>query len=123
MLLAQLLDDLRSRRGLVPEDPAAGLVHERVDHLEGEAVRVRGQRLRGDDAHQLPVPGRRVLALRALEQPPGDRGRPGLGRATLEGLDVSEPECLEVGQVEPADGARDVAQGVGALVAELGRVG
>ena len=66
-------------------------------------------------------PGRRVLALRALEQPAGDRRRARLRRAALERLDVAEAERLEVRQVEAADGARDVAERVGALVAVLGR--
>ena len=63
VLLAQLLDDLRPRRCLVPEHAAPGLVHERVDHVVWEAMGVRRHRLRRDDAHQLPVPGRRVLPL------------------------------------------------------------
>ena len=112
VLLAELLDDLRPRGRLVPEHAPPGAVHERVDHLEREAVRIGRKRLRRDDPHQLPVAGRRVLALRALEEPARDRGRARLRRAALERLDVSEAECLEVGQVEPADGARDVPQGV-----------
>ena len=66
---------------------------------------------------------RRVLAARALEQPAGDRRRAGLRRAALERLDVPEPERLESRQVEAADRARDVAERVRALVAEVGRVG
>ena len=79
-----------------------------------------GNGVRRDDAHQLPVAGGRVLALRALEQAAGDRGRTRLRRAALERLDVAEPERLEVRQVEAADGARDVAERVGALVPVLG---
>ena len=75
VLLAELLDDLRPRRRLVADHAARGAVHERVDHVVREAVRVRRQRLRRDDPHQLPVAERRVLALRALDQPAGDRGR------------------------------------------------
>ena len=108
--------------GLVAEHAAAGAVHERVDHVVREAVRVGRERRRRDDAHQLPVAGRRVLALRALEQPAGDRRRARLRRAALERLDVAEPERLEVRQVEAADGARDVAERVGALVAVFGGV-
>ena len=40
VLLAELLDDLGPRGGPVAEDAAAGLVHERVDHVVREAVRV-----------------------------------------------------------------------------------
>ena len=44
VLLAELLDDLRARRRLVAEHAAAGAVHERVDHVVREAVRVRRHR-------------------------------------------------------------------------------
>src|SRR4029453_12344375 len=40
VLLAELLDDLRPRRGLVADHAAARLVHERVDHVVREAVRI-----------------------------------------------------------------------------------
>ena len=96
VLLAELLDDLRPRGRLVAEHAAAGPVHERVDHVVREAVRVGRERRGRDDAHQLPVAGRRVLALRALEQAAGDRGRAGLRRAALERLDVAEAERLQV---------------------------
>ena len=122
MLLAELLDDLRAARGLVPEHAAAGAVHERVDHLVREAVRVGRHRLGRDDAHQLPVARRRVLALRTLEQPSGDRGGPGLRRAPFQRLDVAEPERFQRRQVEAADGAGDVGEGVRPRVTELGSV-
>src|SRR4029453_3692447 len=112
VLLAQLLDDLRARRGLVAEDAATGLVHERVDDLVREAVRIRRERRRRDDAHELPVAGRLVLALRARGEAPRGGGRIGLRRAPLERLDVAEAERLEVRQVEAAHGARDVAERV-----------
>ena len=79
--------------------------------------------MRRDDAHQLPVAGRRVLALRALDEPPGDRRRARLRRTALERLDVAEAERLEARQVEAADRARDVAERVGSLVAVVGGVG
>jgi hypothetical protein len=119
VLLAQLLDDLRARRGLVAENAATGLVHERVDDLVRKAVRVRRERRRRDDTHQLPVAGGGVLALRTLEQPAGDRWSPGLRRAAFERHDVAETECLEVREVEPADRLRDVAERVRALVPVL----
>ena len=40
-------------------------------------------------------------------------------RAALHRLDVPEPESLERGQVETADGTGDVGESVGPLVAEL----
>ena len=74
---------------------------------------------RRDDAHQLPVPGGRVLALRALDEAARERGRAGLRRTALERLDVAEPERLEVRQVEAAHGAGDVPERVRPLVAVL----
>ena len=50
---------------------------------------------------------------------PATAGAPACGGTALERLDVAEAERLQVRQVEPADGARDVAERVGALVAEL----
>ena len=123
VLLPQLLDDLRPRRGPVAQHAAAGPVHEGIDHLEREAVRVRGQRLGGDDAHHLPVSERRVLSLRALDQPPGDGRCAGHGRAALQRLDVAEPERLQVWQVEAADRLGDVPERVRAFISELGRIG
>ena len=122
VLLAELLDDLRPARRDVAEHAAPGLVHERVDHLVGEPVRVGRHRLRGQDPHQLPVAGRRVLAARALDEPARDRRRARLRRAAEQRLDVAEPERLERRQVEAADGPREVAERVRALVAEVGRV-
>ena len=122
MLLAELLDDVGARRRLVPEHAAARLVHERVDHVVREPVRVRRHRGRRDDAHQLPVARRRVLALRPFEQPPGDRRRARLGRAALQLHHVPEAESLERGQVETTDGAGHVAERVRPLIAELGRI-
>ena len=123
VFLAELLDDLRPAGGHVADDAVAGAVHERVDHLVGEAVRVGRHRLRRDDAHQLPVAGRRVLAARALEQTAGDGRRARLRRAALERLDVPEPERLQRRQVETAHGTRDVAERVRALVAVVAGVG
>ena len=122
VLLAELLDDLRAGSGLVSEHPAPRPVHERIDHLVRKAVRVGRKRRRGDDPHHLPVPRRGVLPLGALDEPPGDSGSSRLRRASLERHDVPEPERLQVGQVEAADCACDVAERVRALVAVIGGV-
>ena len=122
VLLAELLDDLGPGGGLVAEHAAARAVHERVDHLVREPVRIGRERCRRDDAHQLPVTGGRVLPLRPLEQPARDRRRVGLRRAALERLDVAEAERLQVRQVEPADRSGDVPERVRALVTAVGRV-
>jgi hypothetical protein len=61
VLLAELLNDLSSGRRLVPEHAAARAMHERIDHVVRKSLRVRRQRPRRHDAHQFPVPCRRVL--------------------------------------------------------------
>src|SRR5919206_2597258 len=94
VLLPQLLDDLGARGSLVSEHPPPRLVHEGVDHVVREAMRIGGERLCGDDPHVLPVAGRSVLPLRALDESTGDRRGPGLRRAALEWLDVAETERL-----------------------------
>jgi hypothetical protein len=66
--------------------------------------------------------GCRVLSLRPFEQPARDGRRTRLRRASLERLHVSEPERLEVGEIEAADRTRDVAQRVRSLVAVVARV-
>ena len=119
MLLAELLDDLRPGRGLVPEHAPSRAVHERVDHVVRKAVRVRRERRRRDDPHHLPVPCRRVLPLGALDEAPCDGRSSGLRRASLQRHDVPEAERLEVGQIEAADRPGDVAERVRALVAVI----
>ncbi len=67
--------------------------------------------------------GGRVLALRPLDESAGNGRRARLRGAALERLDVAETERLEAGQVQPSHRARDVAEGVGPLVAVVRRVG
>ena len=122
VLLAQLLDDLRPGRRLVAEHAATGSVHERIDHVVRKAMRIRRHRLRRDNAHQLPVAGRRVLALRPLDQPTRHGRRAGLRRTALERRDVAEPERLEVRQVQPADGPGHVSERVRPFVAVFGGI-
>ena len=119
VLLAELLDDLGARRRLVAEHAARRRVHERVDDVVREAVRVRRQGLRRDDAHHLPVAERRVLPFERSSSRPATAGAPCMGATPSSGRDVAEPERLHGRQVETADGARDVAEGVRALVSEL----
>src|SRR5215210_9475787 len=92
VLFPQLLDDLGPGGGLVAEDAATRAVHEGIDDLEWEAVRIRWHRLRRHDAHELPVAGCRVLAARPFDQAARDRGSAGLRRTALQRLDVSKPE-------------------------------
>jgi hypothetical protein len=62
VLLAELLDDLRPRRGDVPEHPPADRPLERLDDLRREPFGVQGERTVEPDPHHLPVPRGGVLA-------------------------------------------------------------
>jgi hypothetical protein len=68
------------------------------------------------------VAGRRVLALRPLDEPSRDRRRPRLRRAAFERLDIAQTERFEGRQVEPSDGVRDVRKCVRPFVPELRRI-
>src|SRR3954454_20925904 len=85
-------------------------------------MRIGRERRGREHAHELPVARRRVLALRPLDEPPGDGRCTGLRRATFERLDVPEPERLEARQVEPSHCSRHVAERVGPYVAVVGCV-
>ena len=122
VLRAEVVDHRGAAVGPVAQDAAAGAVDQLVEDLVREAVRVRAQRARRDDAHQLPVAGDRVLARPERVQPPVDdavRRR----RHARQRHDVAEPEALQDRQVEPAGGLGDVAERVRARVAVVGRVG
>ena len=68
------------------------------------------------------MPCRRVLALGAFEQTARHRRRAGLRGTAFQRFDVAEAEGLQVREVETSYGARNVAEGVGALVAVFGGV-
>jgi len=123
MFLAELQNDLSDGGDLVAQNASTRPVHERVDHIVREAVRIRRHRLRCHDAHQLPVAGRRVLALRPLDQATCDVRRAGLRPTTFERLDVSEAEPLETREVDAADRARDPSEPFRALVTAFRRIG
>ena len=97
-------------------------MHERIDHVMREAVRIRRHRLGRHDAHQLPVAGGRVLSLRTLPQAAGDRRRARLRRASEQRLDVAETESFEIRKVQSADRARDVSQRVRTFIAVVGGI-
>ena len=99
VLLAELLDDLRPGR-LVAEHAARGGVHERVDHVVREAVGIRRQGLRRDDAHHLPVAERRVFPLGALEAA-RHRGRTSIGATPSSGATLPSPSASIAGRSRP----------------------
>ena len=118
VLRAQLLDDLGPGSGAVPEPPQTGLALERAHHLGGEPVGIRGERLLEPHPHHLPVTGGRVLAKRHFGAPPPRGGRRGVTGAPGDLRDVPETPRLQIRQVQAADSARGVAEGVRADVAE-----
>ena len=67
-----------------------------------------------------PASGTEII--QELGEAAGDRRRPRLRRAALQGLDVSEAESFHCRQVEATDGAGDVPEGVRPLVTELTRI-
>ncbi len=121
VLAAEVVDHRRAAVGAVAEDAAAGGVAQRVEHLGREAVGIRAQRDRRDDAHQLPVPGDRVLARAERVQAAVEHALR-RGRDADERDDVAEPEPPEHRQVEPAGRLGDVAERVGARVPVVGGV-
>ena len=62
MLRAVLCDDLGAGPGSVRQNAAARRLAEGLEHFLGEAVGIGGQRIRGNDARDLPVADRGVLA-------------------------------------------------------------
>lgn len=60
---AIIQDDLRAGIGAVAEHTAPSGLCESVEHLCREAIRIRRQRMIGNQARDLPVPGCRILAL------------------------------------------------------------
>ena len=87
--------------GLFPEHSATGAVHERVDDVVREPVRVGRERRRRDDAHVLPMAGRRVLALRAREKPAGDGRGPRLRGQPSSGITFPRPSASRLGRSRP----------------------
>ena len=116
MLLAEARDDLRARRGLVPQDPMPDRPLERLHDLEEESVGIQGEGLIQADAHHLPVPGGRVLAGGAFDRPSVRRARVRPGGDPLDAREQAETERLQRRRVDAADGPRRVPQGVGTLV-------
>jgi hypothetical protein len=105
----------------VAEDAAPGGVAQCIQHVGREAVGIRAQRDRRDDAHQLPVPGDRVLARAERMQAAVEHALRRRGDAG-ERDDVAEPEPPEHRQVEPAGRLGDMAERVRPRVTVVGGV-
>lgn len=119
MFFAELADDIGSGGGEVSDEGDAGAFFERAGDRGGEGLEA-GEGFGGDAAHEFPVSGGGVLA-------GGAGGEAGVSGAGEEGGgeggsdDPVEAEGGEVGEFEAGDAFEEVAEGVGALVAEVGR--
>jgi hypothetical protein len=120
--LAVLVDhgDPVDRR--VAEHLTAARPLDQPDHLGREAVGIGRARLARDDAHQLPVAGRRVLAGPERVQAAVERRR-ARRRDALQRQDRAEPEPLHPRQLQTAGQLGQMGERGGARVAVVGRVG
>ena len=115
LLAAVVVDDLRARVRLVADDLAAERLLELCDDFRREAVGVRRHRALRDDARDLPVARRRVLATRELAQTGKGADWLSLRRAAADAVDVEEAELLHVRRIvllRSDDGAQRVAVAV-----------
>ena len=120
-LLAVVLQHLGAGVGLVAQHLVAGLLLKFVDEGIREALREGGQRLRADNARDLPVADGGILAHALLLQAgKGADGRCGLF-ACGHAVDVEHTQLLQVRAVEVGVLCNGT-QGVGALVAKGGSV-
>ena len=118
MLRAVLCDDLGAGPGCVRQDAAARRLAEGLEHLLGEAVGIGGQRIRGNDARDLPVADRGVLAHGGLcHAGEGARLR-GIRAEERQALDVAEAAVHHRGDVQLA-GRGTALERVHAEITEL----
>ena len=123
MLGSETLDDLRPRGHLVPHPAALDALGDPIQELDGEPVRVSGERALEHEPRELPVAGRAVLAGRALGEPPARAKRLPPHAHPGKRDQAAEAEALERRHPETADRLGDVEQGVAALVAVVRGVG
>ncbi len=122
MLGAQFLDDRGPGGGLVSDQRAARERFQRGRDLDRETVREGGHGIGRHEPGHLPVARDRVLARRRLgQEPPRPLGIDGGGHAR-DGGRTPEPESRQIGEAEPPQTSRQVAQRIGAGVAIGGRV-
>src|ERR1051325_1448536 len=120
MLFAELVEDDGAGGGLVAQGFAADAALVLADDLGRKAVRIGAEGIGDDEAHHLPMPGDRVLAVADLAHAAvGRRRRVTRGRLRQRVQQAKARQGRQNGMVR----LQDVAEGVGALVAEVGRVG
>ena len=127
MLASVVVDDLRARIRLVADELPADARLKRGDDRGREARRVRRHRVLADDARQLPMPRRRVLAARAFLQPRkrAARRRHAKRSCLRRVLDAVDGEESERGEMRRGKALRahETQQRVARAVAEIRRIG
>jgi hypothetical protein len=123
VLGAEGLDRLDPVVDPVADHPApARRVADDRQHRLGEAIGVCRRATRGDEAHQLVVAGRRVLARPQRVQAPVEHRR-GRRRHTEQRTDAAEPQRTEGRQIQAAEMLGEMAERVGVRVAVVVGVG
>ncbi len=114
---AQFIED-DGPRGRDITQPAAACFRLILGHdLVGEAVGIDREGAVHVDAHQLPMAGRGVLAGGDLGHLAVGGSGVRLGLDSVQNGDVGQSQGLQIGQMQPADGLRNVAQRVAADIA------
>ena len=121
VLFAVVRDHRRARIRAVAQHAAAHSRRKALEERGREAPRERGQRLLADDARDLPVADRRILAVRFLREPRKCGGRRVRPFSARHAVYVEKPERAEVWQ-RKARAFRTAQKRVAARVAEARRV-
>ena len=121
------MNDLRARIRLVADELPADARLKRGDDLGRESLGIRRHRVLADDARQLPMPRRRVLAARAFLQPCKRAARRrhakrGCLRCVLDAVDGEESKRGEVRR-RKSFRPHEAQQRVARAVAEVRRIG
>ena len=127
VLAPVVMNDLRARIRLVAYQLPADARLKRGDDLGREALGIRRHRVLADDARQLPMPRRRVLAARAFAQPCKSAARRrhakrGCLRRVLDAVDREEPKRGEMRR-RKAFRTHETQERVARAVAEVGGIG
>ena len=117
VFLAELLDDLGSGGGPIPQYLAADGLLERFNHLSGKPVWVDRKRCLQHHPGHLPMPCGRILPLGQHRHLPEATFRIAHPLDSGEVSDVAQPQRLEIRKSEPADRIGHMGQRVGSHVA------
>ncbi len=116
VLSAQSVHDLSAAGDLVAQHGHPRHPLHKPHHLRRESLRIGTERMLGDQTAQLPVAGDGILSGGDLLQT-GDTGEGVLHRLhTGHVSQSSEPQPLEVGQLQPPHFPRQIAQSVAARI-------